>query len=36
MESAPGKHAELPGTLAHFFDVHAFKQPGYEVPFRRW
>lgn len=36
VESAPGKHAELPGTLAHFFDVHAFKQPGYEVPFRRW
>lgn len=36
VESAPGKHAELPGTLAHFFAVHAFKQPGYETPFRRW
>ena len=36
IESAPGRHAELPGTLAHFFEVHTFRAPGYEVPFRRW
>ncbi len=34
--SAPGRHAELPGTLAHFFDVHTYRSPGYVVPFRRW
>ena len=27
---------DLLGVLRAFFQVHTFRKPGYEVPYRRW